>query len=66
MTKVFFILWFMIGSNNHTLNIVKFDTEAECMATISALKKTYDEMYSSLWLTLNIDYSRCIRVEVKE
>lgn len=63
MTKTFFILWFMIGANTHTLNINKFDTEAECQAALKAIEATFNELY---WVDLNKSYSKCIKVEVKE
>lgn len=63
MIKTFFILWFMISSNSHTLNVVKFDTEAECQASLKAIETTFNELY---WVDLDKSYSRCIKVEVKE
>lgn len=63
MTKTFFILWFMISSNSHTLNIDKFDTEAECKAALKAIERTYNELY---WGSLDMSYSKCVKVEVKE
>lgn len=63
MIKTFFILWFMVGANNHTLNVVKFDTEAECQASLKAIEATFNELY---WITLDTSYSKCIKVEVKE
>lgn len=59
--NTFFILWFMIGANTHTLNLLKFDTEAECLAAGEAIVRAYN--VGREWTNLDFNTFKCIKVE---
>lgn len=59
--NTFFILWFMIGANTHTLTMIKFDTEAECWAAGRAIVQSYNE--DREWTKLDLTTLKCIKVE---
>jgi len=65
MSKVFFVLWFMMGSNTHTLTTMKLDTEAECRAVGRAMVNQYNNMYY-IGTDMTEDSFKCLKVEVKE
>lgn len=59
--NTFFILWFMIGANTHTLNLLKFDTEKECQAAGKAIVRFYNT--DREWTKLDFNTFQCIKVE---
>ena len=63
LIKTFFILWFSIGANTHSLTTLKFDTEAECWAAAKAMEQSYNK---TSWVSLDMSFVKCIKVEVKE